>query len=67
MNEKFEIDQNELERATADILNYSNEKDLIELDETATESNKKLMDWALDTAERDENGRIVMSIFLHFS
>ena len=62
MNEKFEIDQNELERATADILNYSNEKDLIELDETATESNKKLMDWALDTAERDENGRIVMSI-----
>ena len=62
MNEKFEIDEKELEKATADILNFSNENDLIELDETATEANKKLMDWALDTAERDESGRMVMGI-----
>ena len=62
MNSDLEINNSELEKAAAEVLNYSKETELLDIDEFTTENNRKLLKWALDSAERDETGRLTLPL-----
>lgn len=66
MNADFEVNHNELNRATADILEQTC-SDYTHVyqhsyDNSSTEDNRKLMKWALRSADRCDDRRIILSL-----